>query len=248
MKTLKKLLLGIGLAGIMGFSNLKSSYSQTKPEINQNQDSAKIEKYNPWLDEKYHFKFESIDALEYGSKSNLISSFLIFPEEDYKYCKVYLTYTDANLDGFYEKCEILNSIRNFSPSHPSKGIKVLEDFTFLENEKLDYILSIWKENDYELGNKIITKEYKKITLKEARDIDENFVKRVNEFAKTQEKFSRFNTEPLDYLIREEANRWTIERQNYKNAFWEIKFTKTGFPIYKYFTKEEISKIEMALNF
>jgi len=116
---------------------------------------------------------------------------------------------------------------------------------FHTNEKqIDYTLEIYKncEKTLEDCENIISKKYERISIEEAHSIGEDFVNRINKIVTSQNDFNRFNTEPIDKLLREEANTWKT-----KYIDGKYKLVNFGFPIYKYLSEEEISKIEEAIS-
>lgn len=152
---------------------------------------------------------------------------------------IFIRYSDLNNDGFYEQVWLDILVNNTS-------LEVIETFRFYpENKEMDYTLEFKRlDPSRELikSKRIIKKEYERITPREAQHIEGDFIERVNKILKAQNDFSRFNTAPLDELLREEKIQWKVEWKEEKQ-----RFVKTGFPIYESLTDEEIKKIEEVLS-
>ena len=168
---------------------------------------------------------------------NYIDSWLSDVPKEKRIGFVWINYFDTDNDKFYDYITIQNST--------IKNIMTLEKFAFYSNTKeIDYILEIYKrceKSPIECEN-IIIKKYEKITPEEANLIGNDFVNRINKIVNSQKEFNRFNTQPIDNLLREEANQWKTKEMDGK-----YKFDNFGFPIYKYLSEEEINKIEKSIS-
>jgi len=258
MKNITKLVTGLTFLGLVGLGTPNYIQAQTyiKTQKNylkaQNQTKEQTQETNPWFDKKYKMYFEIEKAEDMGGTSftsplvptkfykELRAWLTSFPKE-YKSGDIWLYYNDLNDDGFYEY------IYNVKYEGP---ITIIEKFRFYSKtekieEKIDYTLDF---REFETGfpadeqKQILEKKYKEITQKEAYDIGEDFVKRAMDLLNVQDEFSRFNPDPLDSLIREEKYQWEVGWKEGKK-----KFTRTGFPIYKHFSEQEIKKLEDFLN-
>ncbi len=224
-KTLKNLAMAALMSGAMAFSN--PIYSQ-HPET-QKQETPKEQKLFPDL----NFYFETgeyllnRDAPEF--KKYIKAWLCACPKEDNKGF-IFFNYGDADDDGFYDYVLI---------DKMDDQIRSKEKFYFnMNTKKIDYALDI-----YEFCPKIITdcdriisKSYNEIDQKESYKIGEDFNERIKKFLSVQKEFSRFNSESLEKLVREEFD--------YKLKLVDGKLAgNSGTPIEKFLSEEEIKKVE-----
>ena len=221
--------LGIGL----GSPNYVKAQNQTKEQTQET---------NPWFDEKYKTHIKDwglptnywtnafISERVYGK---VMYSWLSFSPKEQNQGNIFIYFFDTNNDGFFNSILLQNA---------ENSLTIIENFKFyLATGKIDYTLDFRKNESGKSSDKceqVLEKSYKGITLKEAHSIGENFVKRANRLISTQKRYNRFNTAPLDSLVRQEKFEWDIKLQE---------FTKTGFPIYEHFSEQEIKKLEDILN-
>jgi len=239
MKNIAKLAT-IGLVSL-GIGLSSPNYSKA-----QNQNQEQTQETNPWFDEKYKtyikdwglptnsWTWPFISERVYGK---VIRAWLCDCPKEQNQGNIFIHYMDTNDDEFF------NSIFIQNVESPLTTIEIFK--FYLATGKIDYTLDFRKHEVSKSPDKceqVLEKSYKGITLKEAHSIGENFVKRANRLISTQKRYNRFNTAPLDSLVREEKWEWGIK---YKEGKYE--FARTGFPIYKHFSEQEIKTLEDALK-
>jgi len=240
MKNITKLLITGAVAGLIGLGS--PNYVQA-----QNQTQEQTQKNNPWFDKKYKTYIEDfgLPTSKYWTHAfiseniygKVIKTWLCDCPKEQNQGNIFIHYMDTNDDGFFNSMLIQN-VEN--------KLTMLENFKFYPaTKKIDYTLDFRKREGGKTPDKceqVLEKSYDGITLQEAHSIGENFVKRANRLISAQKRYNRFNTSPLDSLVREEKWEWGIK---YKEGKYE--FARTGFPIYKHFSEQEIKTLEDALK-
>ena len=222
MRTLKKLLLGAGLAGSLIFGATNKSFAQDASQTSK-------EKLFPNL----NFYFETGEYANYvghpAFKKHVLAWLTNEPKENNK-GNIWFYYGDTNEDGVYD---YINVQKIGSP------INSQEKFSFnFDTKKIDYVLEIYDYCRESINNcdKIISKSYNGIDQKEAKQIGEDFLERIKEFSSVQKEFSRFNSRQLEELVRKEYS--------YRLKMADGRLTgNSRIPIEKFLSEEEIKKVE-----
>ena len=222
MRTLKKLLLGAGLAGSLIFGATNKSFAQDASQTSK-------EKLFPNL----NFYFETGEYANYvghpAFKKHVLAWLTNEPKENNK-GNIWFYYGDTNEDGVYD---YINVQKIGSP------INSQEKFSFnFDTKKIDYVLEIYDYCRESINNcdKIISKSYNGIDQKEAKQIGEDFLERIKEFSSVQKEFSRFNSRQLEELVRKEYS-YRLKMADGRLA------GNSRTPIEKLLSEEEIKKIE-----
>ena len=123
MKTLKKLLLGAGLAGSLIFGATNKSFAQDASQTSK-------EKFSPHLN--FYFETEGYANYDYSeSKKHVLAWLTNEPKENNK-GNIWFYYGDTNEDGVYDYINVQNN---------SLSIKSQEKFWFnFDAKKINYTL------------------------------------------------------------------------------------------------------------
>ena len=226
MKKLTKLISGMALAGLVSLSYpVQKSYSQNSIEKEKTGNTETNQKPFP----EFNFYFETKEEGYYPGHPRLyndVTARLSINPKEKNFGSLWFHFGDTDNDGSYDYTIIQNNFVG------NMGIE--ESFKFhLDKKELNYTLKFQGMCGKPINECaiILEKNYSRITMEEAQSIGEDFVERIKKIYNVQNSFSRFNANPLETLVREEA------------GMWKYKFIKTGFPIEKYLTKEEIDKIK-----
>ena len=222
---LKKIAIATLMSGAIAVSN--PAYSQISET--QKQETTKEQKLLPDL----NFYFETGDYKKYSDtpefKKNIQAWLCDCPKEDGK-GYIFFRYGDTDDDGFYDYVNIFN--------YYDKLIKSEEKFSFdFDTKKIDYALEIYENCHGTNCDRIIRKDYNEINQEEAKSLGEGFYERIKEFTETQKEFSRFNSDPLENLVRKEAYH-ALGINAYGNLVGNSRI-----PIEKLLSEEEIKKVE-----
>jgi len=237
MKKLTRLISGIAFAVSLNcpFQKIYGQNQIEKKEtanIEQTQNTEANQKLFP----NFNFYFEIKEEEKYIGHpkfyNNATARLSISPKEK-NFGSLWFRFGDTNNDGSYDYTIIQNNFVG--------NIGIEESFKFyLDKKELDYTLRFQNMcgkpiNECEI---ILEKYYSRITMAEAQAMGEDFTDRVKKIYNIQNNFDRFLPNYLETLVREEAGRWQYTSGDH--------FIKTGFPINKYFTKEEIDKINSSI--
>src|SRR3989344_9530419 len=156
MRTLKKLLLGAGLAGSLIFGATNKTFAQDASQTSK-------EKLFPNLN--FYFETgERINYVSYPEFKKYVQAWLSNKPKENKIGKIWFYYGDTNDDGTYDYVGVQNNV---------SSIKSQENFSFnFDTKKINYVLEIYDNCPQEINkcDKIISKTYTGIEQKEAEQL------------------------------------------------------------------------------